>query len=350
MGKKRVIKSNCMKRRDAIREAKPTELTISQAFTEFIDVKELAGRTLSTLNNYRQSLGLFLEFNKFDDTIMKCDEIKLADIEEWVMAMLAGGEDEDGNPLPMISTAAINHYLRDLRAFFYWCMDEDRGYISKRFKIQEIKEQEEAPKCYTDDELAALLAKPTHRDSFSEWRTWAIVNWMLATGNRTSTVLNIKMKDIDFATGQVVLTHTKNKAGQTTFMSASLMDAIKAYLNEFSPINEEYNEEDYLFPDFSRTQLTPNGMRHAYQRYCESRGVSRTNLHGLRHTFAKKFIREGGKAAQLQKLLGHKTPAQTLHYIHFFDEEIKEDIMTNNPLDNFKKGRTREGKITRRRK
>lgn len=346
----RVIKERCIKRRDAIREAKPTELTISQAFTEFIDVKELAGRVQKTLNNYRQTMGLFLEFNKFDDTVMKCDEIKLADIEEWIMAMQVGGEDEDGTPLREVSTAAINHYLRDLRAFLYWCMDEERGYISKPFKIQEIEEQEEPPKCYTDEELSALLAKPTHRDSFSEWRTWAIVNWMLATGNRTSTVLNIKMKDIDFATGQVVLTHTKNKQGQVTFMSASLADAVNAYLKEFSPEGEGFTEDDYLFPDISRTQLTDNGLRKAYQRYCEYRGVERSNLHGLRHTFAKKFIREGGKAPQLQKILGHKTPAQTLHYIHFFDDEIKTDIMDNNPLDNFKKGRTREAKIRRNRK
>ena len=340
----RQIKERCIKRRDAIREAKPTELSVEKAFTEFINVKELAGRVEKTLDNYRQSLFYFMEFNKFDYD-MACDKIKRPDIEEWVMDMLSG-IDKDGNPVKVVSTAGINHYLRDLRAFLYWCMDEERGYISHPFKIELIKEQETAPKCYEDDEISLLIAKPTAKDTFIEWRTWAVVNWILATGNRTSTVLNVKMKDIDWSTGQIVLTHTKNKQGQTTFMSQALYNALEAYLKI---LNIELEPEDYLFPDVTREQLTGNAMRHAYQKYCDYRGVTRTSLHGLRHTFAKKFIQDGGNHSQLQKILGHKTPTQTLHYVHYFDEEIKEDIVTKNPLDNFKKGKTREKLIKTKR-
>ena len=344
----RVIKERCIKRRDAIKETKPTELSVSKAFGEFVDNKELTGRAAATIENYRQSLGYFMEFNKFDYD-MPCNNIKYADIEEWVMG-LQSDEDGDGNYIKPATTASINHYLRDLRTFLYWCMNEERGYISKPFKVELITEETQAPKSYTDEEIAALIKKPRKRDGFIEWRTWAVVNWILATGNRTGTVLNIKVKDIDFATGQVALTHTKNKKGQTTFISKALNDVLMDYLQGLTKKDGSIglDAEDYLFPDVSLEQLTGNAMRHSYQKYCHNRGVEKTSLHGLRHTFAKKFIQDGGKLAQLQKILGHSTPAQTLHYAKFFDNEIKEDIIKKNPLDNFKKGKTREKKITKK--
>lgn len=40
--------------------------------------------------------------------------------------------------------------------------------------------------------------KQPEGDSWAEWRTWAVVNLLAATGVRASTVVNIKISDVDF--------------------------------------------------------------------------------------------------------------------------------------------------------
>lgn len=311
----------------------PTEKTLVDAFEEFEIEKEVHNVAPSTLRNYRQSYYYFKEFNGFDEDTVKVNDIKPTDFHEWIYAMETDG----------VSGNSINHYLRDIRAFLYWCMDSERGYIEKPFKIHLVKVAEEIPKTYTDEEIKALLAKPRAGDTFAEWRTWAMVNWFYSTGNRTSTVCKVKLEDIDFDTRKVVLRHTKTKKAQVSFLSASLVKALNDYRAKW-----DVDSTGYLFPDREGYELTANALRHAYSKYCKDRGVEHTNLHGLRHTFAKNFIKSGGSPAALQKILGHSTPTQTLHYVNMFEEDVRKEAEEHNPLEIAKRGTVRETRIKRK--
>ena len=311
----------------------PTDKTLIEAFEEFEIDKEVHNVSSATLRNYRQSYYYFKEFNRFDEDTLKVNEIQPTDFHEWIYAMEADG----------VSRNSINHYIRDVRAFLYWCMDSERGYIERPFKIHTVKVEEEIPKTYTDEEIQALLAKPRAGDTFAEWRTWAMVYWFYSTGNRTSTVCQIKLEDIDWEARKVVLRHTKTKKAQITFLSPSLISALNEYRARW-----EVDSTGYLFPDREGYELSTNALRHAYAKYCHDRGVERTNLHGLRHTFAKNFIKSGGSAPALQKILGHSTPTQTLHYISFFEEDVAREFAEHNPLELAKRGKSRETRIKRK--
>lgn len=309
----------------------PAEKLLGDAFEEFIMAKEVQGVSMSTIRNYEQSYLYFREFNRFDEDEVKVNDITPDDFREWIFAMEA---DE-------VSHNSINHYLRDVRAFLYWCMDTEREYIQKPFKIHMVKGQEEPIKCYSEEDIAKLMEKPRVADSFATWRTWAMVNWFMATGNRTSTVCKIKLDDIDWESRKVVLTHTKNKAAQVTIMNKKLVEALKEYLSIWD------TDSPYLFPDSSREELSTNALRHAYAKYCHDRGITQTNLHGLRHTFAKDFIKSGGNTAALQAILGHKTPTQTLHYAKMFGDDLEVAMDTYNPIDKYTT-KSRESKVRRK--
>jgi integrase/recombinase XerD len=317
-------------RKVAIKVA-PTEKLLGDAFEEFIMAKEVQGVSPSTIRNYEQSYLYFREFNRFDEDEVKVNDITANDFREWIFAMEA---DE-------VSHNSINHYLRDIRAFLYWCMDSEREYIQKPFKIHMIKGQEEPIKCYSEEDIAALMEKPRASESFTTWRTWAMVNWFMATGNRTSTVCKVKLSDIDWETRKVVLAHTKNKSAQITIMNRKLVEALKEYMSLWDL------DSEYLFPDSMGDELSTNALRHAYAKYCHDRGVKQTNLHGLRHTFAKDFIKGGGNTAALQAILGHKTPTQTLHYAKMFGDDLEQAIDTYNPLDKYTT-KSRESKVRRK--
>ena len=307
----------------------PERMPIGMAFEEFIYEKEAQNKSPSTIRNYKQSFSYFLNFHYLDEDT-PLDTITASHFHQWANTLKLDG----------VRFSSINHYLRDTRAFFYWCMDMDRGYIEKRFKIEEVKGQEELPKMFSDEELEDLLIKPQRHDNFATWRTWVIVNWVLATGNRAATICDAKVSDIDYKKMEITLGHTKNKKAQIVPLSPSLATTLKEYTRVF--------KIDYwLFPNVGGEQLTTNALAHSFARYCKERDVSRTNIHGLRHNFAYIFIRNNGNHFKLQKLLGHSTLDMTRRYIKLFTEDLKDDFEKYSPLDTIKKASKRTLKVQR---
>lgn len=102
-----------------------------------------------------------------------------------------------------LKDVSINSYLRSLRAFLYYCMD--CNYIQK-FKVKLTKADKKIKETYTDEELERLLQEPdTDTCSFSEYKTWTFENYLLGTGNRLSTALNVHISDIRFDEGNIIM-------------------------------------------------------------------------------------------------------------------------------------------------
>lgn len=308
-------------------------VTMAAAFEEFCEDKAASNLAKKTIDNYRQSYEYFVSY-EFDDGDDNFDikELHKIYVEQWKKSMLDSG----------MRISTLNHYLRDVRTFLYWCMNEDRQYIEPAYKISLVKGQESLPKIYTDDEVSILLAKPLTQKDWIEWRTWAIVNWVVGTGNRASTVCNIKIGDLDFNNKEVALTHTKNKQAQKIPMSSGVISVMKEYIRK---CRSNCKPQDWLFPNISNQQLSYEGLAIAFRRYCQERGVERTSIHGLRHYFATDWIRRGGRGDNLQKLLGHSTYDMTQNYIKLVNKDLKENLDEFNPLDKFRKGSSRTKKV-----
>lgn len=320
-------------KRKVTKNAKADLIVICEAFEEFITEKEARNCAPSTLRNYVQSFEYFMAFNEFD-TNTTTEEITQSLFFKWMNSMKLDG----------VKPTSINHYLRDCRAFFYWCMDDSRKYIEPAFKIEMIKGQEEQLKLFTDEDIELLLEKPKRNDGFSAWRMWAIVNWVLGTGNRASTICAVKIGDVNFTKKEIVLSHTKNKKAQIIPLSSSLEVVIKEYIRVW---RKDCGSDCWLFPNIGDEQLTTNALRHAFAKYCESRGVERTNIHGLRHNFAKGWIKNNGNQFVLQQVMGHASTEMTRKYVKLFAEDIKEDYDKFSPLDTIKRASKRTKMIKR---
>ena len=300
--------------------------TLEAAFNEYLMEKEARNLSPKTLTNYQDTFNVFMNFNSFDSNT-EAKEVTSKHIYKWISVMKQNA----------IKPSSINHYLRDMRAFLYWCMDADRAYIEKPFKIQLIEGQEEQLKLFTDDEVAALLEKPRRNDSFAEWRSWAIVNWVLATGNRAATICDVRISDINYGKKEITLHHTKNKKAQILPLSSSLEVVLKEYIRMW-----RWDSVDgWLFPNVGEEQLTTHALRLAFGRYCKNRGVTHANIHGLRHNFAKGWVQNNGNMFALQKILGHSSLDMTKKYVRLFAEDIKEDYDKFNPLDTIKRTQRR---------
>jgi integrase/recombinase XerD len=306
------------------------EVLLFDAFDDFILEKEVRNLSIATIKNYELTFRVFCEFCEFDKNTV-ASEIETTHIYKWVNTM----------KLEDVKITSINHYIRDIGVFLHWCMDEDRGYI-KPFKMPKLETQEEQPKAFSDEELDLLLEKPRRNAGFTEWRTYTIVNWVLGTGNRAATICEVKIGDINFAKREITLAHTKNKKAQTIPLSSSLETALKEYIKMW---RRDAGVNSWLFPNIGEEQLTTNALRLSFVRYCKDRGCTHTNIHGLRHSFARGWIKNNGNQFALQKVLGHSKLTMTSKYVRLYGEDIKEEYDKFSPLDTIKKDKKRKQTI-----
>lgn len=295
-----------------------TYVSLDEAFNEFIQQKEANGLAPSTIRNYNLSYHIFYTYNEFDkETPVTIITNNL--INKWINHM----RKEE------IATSSINHYLREIRAFTNFCVK--REYLDSPIEIPQLKQQEELPKFYSDEDIEKLLAKPSNNDTFTEWRMWGIVNFVLATGARAATIRNVQLDDIDFNNANINLSrHTKNREALNIPLSSTLANALREY-------TRKWHITDYLFPNVGNEQLTDSALRSAYVRYCQARDVEQTNIHGLRHSFARSWIINGGNQFKLQRIMGHKNLSMTNRYVKLFTQDLRTDYESYSALDVIKK-------------
>lgn len=217
---------------EKITMSKKSNLSIQEAFDLFIRKCKIKNLTDLSICSYEKKMVHFYEFIDKSELITAVTKDTVDDYILWLR------ENTEANDI------TINSYLRSVRAFLYFCM-EDR-YIPT-FKIQLIKAEKKIKETYTDDELVRLLEKPdVDNCSFSCYKTWVFENYLLGTGNRISTALDLHIGDINFQSGVIILRKTKNRKQQIILLSATLAEILQGYLQIRGG-----EADDYVFCSFN---------------------------------------------------------------------------------------------------
>lgn len=156
---------------------------------DFLDDKKYSGTAEATLNGYRYDITRFLKF--LSDEQLAVNE---AGFKRYVIHLTDSG----------MTANSVNHYIRSVKVFLYWCMEQDE---IAPFKIKMVKAQETIKDVYTQEELCALIQPPKREDSFVIWRSWAIINFILGTAAREATVCEMQMQDISFDDRTITFRH-----------------------------------------------------------------------------------------------------------------------------------------------
>lgn len=315
-------------------------------FTEFKTAQEDKGNSQKTIEFYLRGYFKLCEF--IDMVYMKAPAAKelglpaptkptpLSDVSEKEAVNRAGGL----FPISILTTDGLERdyrkyltnlgvneqtiaaYFRAYRAIAYFAMEE--GWIPRR-KIS-IKQPEPPIKnCYTDDEIKRLVRKPK-TDDFLENRNWVMVNYFLATGNRVSSVADLRIGDVDLDEGYITVNRQKNGKPTRIPLVKKITRILRAYIDDYrtevNGVPVGLNEP--LFCNLYGEKLSENGIKKAIANYNRSRNVEKTSVHLFRHTFAKKWIVDGGDLLQLEKMLGQSSLKMVQHYSNLYASDIKE--------------------------
>lgn len=290
------------------------EITLIGLFEEFIIAKKCLNVSPYTISYYERC---FKSFSKYYDVAKPCSTITPKDVQGYIL-YLKGRDD--------VNDITINTNLRGLRAILYYGMEH--AYITE-FKVTLIKAEKKIKETYTEAELKILLKKPNIKQcSFAEFRNWAMVNYLLGTGNRLETMANVKIGDIDFAENEIRLLKLKNRRQYTIPLSAQLSRVLREYL-----LYRKGTKDDYLFCTSYGKQLSKGTIQTQIQDYNRKRGVLKTSIHAFRHTFAKNWVLNGGDILSLQSILGHSSVEMVKEYVSMFGNDLKTGFNMHNPLD-----------------
>jgi len=305
-----------------IKMDKSKNFTLKQGLDKFIRHCKIKDLSESTITYYRNSYNYFITF--LDEELDYDEDIKLSLIDQTMI--------EDFNLWLKnkynMNNITINTRIRGLRAFLYYLMRQD---FIIDFNINLLKTDKKIKKTYTDQELKKLLEKPDINScNFAHYRNWVIVNFLLATAVRSRSLVNIKIEDIDLENGVVYINTIKNRKQQVLPLSRSLIEILEEYLDY-----RNGEPEDYVFCNVYGDKLKSSSLNSAIRRFNHKREVEKTSIHLFRHTFAKKWILNGGDPFRLKKILGHSSMQVVNEYINMFTEDLKKEFNTYNPLEEF---------------
>lgn len=288
-----------------------SETTMRETFDEFLLDKNASGiseKTLETYSSHFHSLGKWL------DTETPIAKLTDKQLKQMVVDMRAS----------TLSPSSIASYIRTLKSFLSWCNENERTQVN----IKLYNAPETVKETYTDKELKLLLKKPDMRScGFTEYRNWVIINLLLNSGCRAKTVRTFLLKDVNLSNQTITYRHTKNGKVQIV----PLCSAIVPILREYMRIRKG-NSEEVLFPNEFGKPLTENALRLTIEKYNTARGVKKTSIHLFRHSFAQRYLQNGGNSLYLQKILGHSTLAMTKHYCNIYDTELVKSFDSFSPL------------------
>ena len=304
--------------KQAKNKQKPIKITLNsienveKLFLRYLAIKRSCGVVDKTLKTY---LSHFSACSRYFNTQKSIDKLTENDMQNMVLSLRAQG----------LSPNTIRSYTVTLRVFFTWCRQE--GYTPP--PLAKYKGEDIIKETYTDDELKILLKKPNLRTAhFPEYRTWVIINLLVNSGCRASTIRNIQIRDLDLPNNIIHARHTKNKKALVIPLCSEMVAIIREYLSIRGG-----EAEDYLFCNQYGEELSENALKNSIEHYNKRRGLQKTSTHLFRHTFARKYLIDcGGDAFTLQKLLGHSTLDMTRHYCEIFNADIAKNYDRVSPL------------------
>lgn len=271
MGKKQILFGNSEKK---------TFEKLCEEYQRYGKINNLSPVTLKTYAN------ACIYFQRFIGINTLCKNITQTTIDDYKLYLFDTG----------ISAISVNSYIHNLSPTIKFGIK--RGYIFKSIEFREIKAQEKIKDIYTTEELEILLKKPNIRKcGFAEYRNWAIINFLTATGVRATELRNIKIKDVDLQNDIIKLQVTKNNRARFVPISTSLKNVLVEYL----PLRQYNSDDEYLFPNIYGEMIPRTTLQMGITKYCKRRGIEKYSLHLFRHCFATNYLRAGGQPIDTTK-------------------------------------------------
>ena len=142
----------------------------------------------------------------------------------------------------------------------------------------------------------------------------------IKSGCRNSELCNLRVENIDFETGQVLIKEGKGSKDRLVVIPPSLCHKIQIYLGG--------RKTGYLFINQRGNPFQARGIQRTIKDVKEKAGIVKDiTPHSLRHSFATMLLQGGVDIREIQEILGHNNISTTEIYTQYSLEHIKDKII-----------------------
>ena len=223
-----------------------------------------------------------------------------------------------------LAKKSVSRKLSGLRSFFNYLEKEDVIEKNPFLYVSMPKLDKKIPQFFYDEEMQQLFAAEDGMTPISQ-RNRAILELLYATGIRVTELVGIKIEDVDFTAGLLLVFGKGRKQRYVPFGSFAEME-LKKYINDSRPKLENKSEgkNNTLFLNHHGKPITDRGIRYILNRMLEKAALtSKIHPHKLRHSFATHLLNQGADMRSVQELLGHESLSSTQVYTHVTKDYLK---------------------------
>lgn len=237
------------------------------------------------------------------------------------------------------SPYGINRKLSAVRGLFIYLYKTEQISQNVTDKVDFAKLHQKIKKPLTTQETVKLLDVIYNGEKYytgrnlteyknKKKRDIALFTAYLGTGARVSELVNLQVKDVDFATQSFIVTR-KGGDQQEIFMPVQVNNALYEYIYD-DP--EHPRESGPLFLGRGGKAITIASVEKNLKNYCRTVGIThpdKTRPHALRRTFACRLLEDGVDIKMVAELMGHKNIEVTHRYYAQYSSQKKREVMQN---------------------
>lgn len=236
----------------------------------------------------------------------------------------------DGEPL---STTSKHMTLSGVRVFFRWLARQNLLLHNPAADLTLPRLEERLPKHVLSEAEAEWILNQPNLENPVGLRDRAILEVFYSTGIRRAELSALKVDDVDFERGTVMIRQGKGKKDRLVPIGERALAWCRRYLQELRPRLAPEPDHGFLFVmKDGGGPMSVHALTERVSRFVERAGVRKYgSCHLFRHTMATLMLENGADIRFIQAILGHAHLQSTEVYTHLSIRKLKEVHAATHP-------------------
>lgn len=227
------------------------------------------------------------------------------------------------------NTGGTFRLYSSIRAFFNWYWDEYEIDAKNPIKKVTCKKPSIAPiPGITRDEINKMMKAIDKTSMFPE-RDRVFISLLADTGVRKSSIVNLKFKDVDVESCNIVV-YEKDQNFHTKPFGRETQRLIRKYLKCLSG----NKPDDCFWVNHRGAKFTASGIEQMMERTADVAGIPRYGFHAYRRFYGLELYKSTHDIYFVSRALDHKSIEVTKRYLAIKDADDAEAIRAMSPMDN----------------